>query len=760
MARQELSFDLLPESIQKKLQDLSASLKEITIDKEGWCYKYRSKKDIGKYIFDDFVKYNRDKTKKDNCFIFSDEIEEVGLISQLQGVQVLAMLWEEFGLDVDLKKLLSLIDDVLSRIKTAEGQYRFDATPYLMDTHQFDEKYAYIDSLTWFMSAACSIFRLIINNGLDLGQERLDQLINGFVYGFKYITSSFIDVEDKSNFSYGWNYTGESKTPSLYFTFAVSEVLIDIYSTFETTIRESETNLVKFEIDEKFKGSSEEYAAEIKAKKDQIEQVFVDYLNTCNQTDEEKAREKDIFNQVNDGVGVYEEGSLYQLLEEQCKKAANDVWGLTKSKLAENFFSFDLKSNIPEEVIEQSITSDVLFNSVFIINILINAGLDEDAEDRINYYTLNESVEYKAALEEYDEMRDIMRLGYDNVYQTYVKLRKKQKDYIVNEYILTLAEDFAPDFSAKVKEMRKARIRIFSLMPLLVKTKTAMSEFVIRYPQYDMQLYLEQILDCRYLAEEGTKFWIWERDGYSSSSNYYFVNALSSFYDYYQEYELEYAKNATKNKEAKLKIREEYKKELESEGGEIYNCRHQLKEKDLEIEEKNKIVEELKLKIDEFKSDPLRETLTNFVYKAIKERIEDLITDFFKGMAKDITSNAKKRATDRRNGIENADTSSVAVEETSFEDSLAELLLSIMSEPMVDVLYADDVKPEDIDKKLIQTTKRTKIDLRKVLYYYIRQINLSGDGEGAGSDFSKTEGYKGLPGFMRDMKTLQKNDKK
>lgn len=762
MAKQELSFDLLPENVQKKLQDLSASLKEITIDKEGWCYKYRNKKDIGRYIFEDFIKYNRDKTKKENLFAFSDDIEDSGVISQLQGMQVLAMLWEEFDLDIDLKKLTSLIDDILSRVKNSEGKYRFDATPYISDSHQFDEKYAYIDSLTWFMSAACSVFRLIIKNNIDIGENRLAQLIDGFNYSLRYITESFIDIEDRNSFSYGWNYTGGSKTPSLYFTFAVSEVLIDIYTTFETTIKEAETNLVKNEIDNKFRGIGEEYKEEVQAKKDQIEQIFSDYISSSNKTDEEKGREKDIFRQINGGMSVYDDGSLYELLEEQCKKAANDIWALTKAKLAESFFSFDLKSNIPEEVIEQSITSDALFNSVFILNILINSGLDEDAEDKINYYTINESPEYKIALEEYDEMRDIIRLGYDNVYQMYAKLRKKQKDYIVNEYILTLAEDFEPEFSTKVKEMRKARIRIFSLMPLLVKTKTAMSEFVIRYPQYDMQLYLEQILDCRYLAEDGNKVWIWERDGYSASSNYYFINALSSFYNYYQEYELEYAKNATKNKEAKIKIREEYKKELESEGGEIYNCRHRLKEKDLELEAKDRIVEDLKKQINEFRSDPLRETLTNFVYKAIQERIEDLITDFFKGMAKEITNNAKKRATDKKNGVEavgNTIKNEVGGQK-GFEDSLADLLLSVMSEQMVEVLYADDVKAEDIDRKLVQTTKRTKIDLRKVFYYYIRQINLSGDGEGAGSDFSKTEGYKGLPGFMRDMKTLQKNDKK
>ena len=756
--KQEHSFDLLPEGIRKKLQDLSASLKEITVDKEGWCYKYRAKKEIGKYIAEDFVRFNREKTRKENSFSFSDEVEEAGILSQLQGFQALAMLWEEFDVEVDEKKLVALIDDFMARVKVADGQYRFDATPYLIDSRQFDGGYAYIDTLTWFMSAACSVFRLIIKKNVDVGAERLDQLVDGFVYGMRFLTEeSFINIEDRSEFSYGWNYTCGCLKPSLYFTFAVSEVLIDVYTTFEATVMEAETEYVQSRIDELLGGLGEEYREEIRAKKDQVEQVYLDYLENNSKTDEEREREKDLFFRINGSEEVFGDASLYRKLEEQCKKAANDIWALTKEKLAESFFSFDLKNTIPEDVIEQSITSDALFNSVFILNILINAGLDEDAEDRINYFTVNESAEYKVALEEYDEMRDIIRLGYDKVYQTYSKLRKKQKDYIVNEYVLTLAEDFAPAFSARVKEMRKARIRVFSLMPLLVKTKTTMSEFVIRYPQFDMQLYLEQILDCRYTSEDGKQAWIWERDGYSASSNYYFINALSSFYDYYQEYELEYAKNANKNEEAKRRIREEHRKELEAKGGEIYNCRHELQAKELELEEQDRTIEDLKRQIGEFKSDPLRETLTNFVYKAIQERIEELITAFFRGMAEDITDNAKKRAADKKKGIV---PSADGEESKGFEDSLTALLLSVMSEQMVRVLLDDDVKSEDIDKRLLQTAKRTRSDLRNVFYYYIRQVNLSGDGEGAGSDFSKTEGYKGLPGFMREMKTIQKNDKK
>ena len=145
----------------------------------------------------------------------------------------------------------------------------------------------------------------------------------------------------------------------------------------------------------------------------------------------------------------------------------------------------------------------------------MNAGIDEDKEDAINYFTLNGSTEYNKALDAYDEIRDAIRFAYDNAYLAYTRLVKKGKEYKVNEYILNFDEKFPKELTETVKELRKAHIRVFSLMPLLVKAKTTMSEFVIKYPQYDMQIYLENILDYRVVdtVSDNDFLWVWEKDG-------------------------------------------------------------------------------------------------------------------------------------------------------------------------------------------------------------------------------------------------------
>ena len=97
-------FDALPENIKSKLQDLSALLKEVTIDKdaEGWVYKYRSKSELSAAIYEDFIKYNEIDINKTLSFIFSDEITNSGVLSCTQAFQTLAILVSKLGLKTPL----------------------------------------------------------------------------------------------------------------------------------------------------------------------------------------------------------------------------------------------------------------------------------------------------------------------------------------------------------------------------------------------------------------------------------------------------------------------------------------------------------------------------------------------------------------------------------------------------------------------------------------------------------------------------------
>lgn len=763
----KLTPKILTPEAQKRLQDLSASLKEITIGKDGWCYKYRDKKDIGDVIYKNFLEYNAQKADgKENIFAFSEELISSGILSQLQGFQVLAILIEEFRVNLDSERLLSILDGILEVVGT-EQKNRFDATPYLPGSQQFDTE-NYIDTITWFVSCACSVFRLMIQKNFQIGEQREKRLVGLFRYCFEYLIDSFIETDKEGAFNCGWNYTKGCKEPSLYFTFSVSEVLIDIYATFENVIIAAETDLIQKEIEKKFSNfeQTEALRMEITQKKEQIQEINGAHLDRFNATDRSSEEEKRLFTLINSGRAVFEEMSPYAHFERQCKQAANCIWVIVKDKLTSRFFSADLVNDISEDVIEQSITSDSMFNSIFAINTVINAGLDEDADDMINYYTLNGSAEYLATLSEYDNMRDTLRLGYDNVYQMYNKLSKKGKEYKVNEYVLSFGENVDGDKAESVKEMRKARIRVFSLMPLLVKTKTSLGQFLIRYPQYDMQLYLEQILDRRYVNDEGV-WWIWEKDGYSSSSNYYFVSALSDFFQYYDEYEYSYSQNAFRNEQQKKAIREKYLEELRTDG-EIRQLNRDLndekKRSEALVENIHTLEEEVARLNNEIDNNPLNKALNEFIQKAVQKRITSILTEMFSDMAKDITQEAKQRIVQRAENATNEPSRrrnvAIALEKSSdqderarFEESVRRLGLSLISEQLFGAVYADKTAHNNEDE-FSNLEHMTSDDLKMLVYLYAQQILIKGS-----SQFVRTKGYDGLQDILQ-REVQRKNEEK
>ncbi|MBO4667687.1 MAG: hypothetical protein J5666_06165, partial [Bacilli bacterium] len=515
---------------------------------------------------------------------------------------------------------------------------------------------------------------------------------------------------------------------------------IDIFTTFEATIRQYETVEVQNEIEKVLSGDASQ--EEIESKKTQIK--LINDESKAGMPEDQLAREKSLFLRINKNLDAFAEGSLYNKLEKECKLAANDIWNLTKTKLVDEFFAPDL-STVSSDTIEQSITSDALFNNIFIINILINAGVDEDLEDIINYYTVNGSDEYNNAIDDYDEIRTIMRLGYDKVYQMYTNMKKKNIDYKVNEYTLSFTETFSNDLRFRVQELRRARIRVFSLLPLLVKTKTSMSDFVIRYPQFDMQIYLEMILDNRMHDKNGNTLWIWEDSGYSTSSNFYFLSALNDFYGYYNKYELEYSKNAYKNREAKQKIEIECIEKSKA-SGEIFDLNQKLKDAFEQIEKVKEENEKLLEEVNKLKNDPLRKTLTDFIYNAIKDEIENIISNLFNDVAANITKDAMSKSTSKKDGTP------VEVEDNPFEKSVQSLFTAMIKESMIDTIYQIDPSAgaENIDRKVRNMERRTSKDVKNLLLYYLAQVYRGGDGDDGGSDFVSTKGYEGIKDVLQE----------
>lgn len=733
-------FDALPENIKSKLQDLSALLKEVTIDKdaEGWVYKYRSKSELSAAIYEDFIKYNEIDTNKTLSFIFSDEITNSGILSCTQAFQTLAILVSKLGLKTtaEHKKLIKkLFSQILNTVCKEDGGYLLDASPYLPNSDVFKKdnyKYAYIDTITWVMSSLLSAYRLHINKQVEFNEEELEMSYKLFNYCINYLNDSFIEDKDvKHKLAYGWNYTKDCEQVSLYFTFAVSEVLIDVLNTFENVIRAADIDYISQEIDKKYE--SVEGTEEQDLKKEQVASNYAKHKEYL-ESDEGKL-ELAIFKKINNELNVYDDESPYRVFEDKCKKAANRIWETVRGGLNVSFYSADLSTIIDENSFEKSITNDGIFNLLFIINIIINAGIDEDYDDNVNFFAFES--EKEAAIDAYDEIRDALRFAYDNAYLAYTKLEKKGKEYKVNEYTLSFDERFDAH-KEDVKEMRKAHIRVFSLMPLLVKAKTTMGEFVIRYPQYDMQIYLENILYYRLVNPENAEeqLWIWEKNGYSSSSNFYFVSALSDFYSYYETYEENAIKNINNNKKREAQIKENYLNELRQPGNEIANLNVELANAKEEIE---KLTQTLTAQQDEYaklkelyENDPLRKVFTEFVQKAI---FEYLCSDNLGLILQEISKSLFEKALVVGQNIQNSEE---VAPKSELENQIEDFGMALVSKKIVEAQF-ESHKGKNYtfkDSLMPNIYKMIKEDINKALLLYFTDV--SGDGM---SDYVQTKGF-------------------
>lgn len=804
-----------------ELQDLSSELQELAIGKEGCFYKYRPKNYVGTRIYQELA----GKYKKDNgLFVFSDDLPESGILSICQGLlSVIATVEKMDASSKSTEKFITeQIEQLLAATENPNGTgYRIDATPCVNGAEIF-KTHCYLDAATWTTSTVLGIMRLHIIGKYTVSDEHCSRLISLYKHCLAEINQSYIRATNsKHSFNCGWNFTDGCEEPSVYFTFAVSEILIDILNTFENIIRTADIPLIQNEIlasldtrgllksekyidykdrieealqkateDENldvtnaldsfrvFSDNEKRLIIEIWQKFRAIEAECAENAEKIAQNSPEIQKEAEIFKLMNNGYEPYDENSPYRILEQNCKESANNIWKITKNNLANSFFASNLASTVSEAAIEASASSDAVFNVIMIINIVINAGLDEDAEDDINYFTFNGSDSYDAAILEYDNMRDTLRLAYDNCYQFLLALQKRGKDYKINEYTLNFDETFVLHDKA-ASELRRAHIRIFSLMPLMVRTKMTMGEFLIRYPQYDMQIFLEQILKYRsYDEKENRYLWMWENFAYSTSSNYYFISSLANFYDYYEKYEHAFLPNINNNKTAKKEIETNYHKLLIEKGFAVEKSLTEFSELENTVASLRGQIASMQDEIASYRNDPLRSALSGFVETVLKETILNILAKelsaeavrIVTGTRESVMSRAEqyneKSGTASKNGIALKDWEKAPAAATDgIEKGINDIMLALFAERFGETVYS--VKPTNDDRAkalgdLDDFDEYAKImgkDLRQAVRYYLRR--LAGKGE---SDFVANGGESTLSGgnhrFLAALIDEKKNNQK
>ncbi len=686
-------------------------------------YTYKKKSEIGRNIFIELYKRFNNSPTQGPVGFYMDDTKEIGLLSQCQSLQALLLLASDFDLSFDDDKIISetqtnltirqimdiVIDDVLTRIKTQQaGVYRFDASPY--ETKLFTVEFSNIEAITWVIPCFLQALKYHAQIGETCMWE--DELVDVVSYGLRYINNAFIDsqqagVSDKLEI--GWNFTKSCEEPSLYYSFTVCECFVDFYETFSEFLsyREAEraNNMygskrpMPKKLEEQYKKSMRNYDAQLAAGDKGIDSKTGKKLAQFDEYNELRLR----YMAINGGTDAIE-GTEYGKLEANCKKVAKEIWRLSKNKLADTFFYNDLHTTLTEEDISMATTSDALFNSVYIINIMLDAGLDEDLQ--LEHDIANTDKELETALQEYNNLFEACQLASQRAFRAYEKLKSNGKEYIVEQFLVGFNERFETHRDL-VKELRKRRMRVFTLMPLLIRTNNVISEYLIKYPQLNMRKYLGYILENRY-EEDNKPRWIWEKDGFFSCSNYYYVSALGEFYAYYETYESKYIPIRSNNEAQRKEIIAQYDAELRTKNGAIGKLEWEVNDRD------NKIAR-LERQLANVQT-PVEDAVTDVVHREINKMLPSLICEFISGAAAGITVSDI-------NGAPCTDT------QQQFADAMGSFVFAMLSRDIYkqveskNSLRATAATKEELAHDYKDLTVKIKSDFSRIIKAYIAEIS-------------------------------------
>ncbi|GBU29670.1 hypothetical protein R84B8_03243 [Treponema sp. R8-4-B8] len=337
-----------------------------------------------------------------------------------------------------------------------------------------------------------------------------------------------------------------------------------------------------------------------------------DALNTL--TNPDYTERIETFANFNEGSRILdEEKGQLSILKKHLEDVSEEIWGNIEDKLEETFFYEDIRATTAtKEAIENGGQTNALFTGLLQIGVILNCGYDLKIR--------NEKYEKKEEGEkEYQKMQDAMLLHVQKTQRFFDNLEDNDKAFGADSLILRFTEKISEENNKEMgpdrtlaERLRKHYIRVCSLTPLLLKTNHLLSKYVVQYPQKQMGESLDRIDQKRFVDKSKGKKkyrWFWETDAYHAISNYYYVGAISDFYEYYNDYERYYVEKYEKIIEA-LKDDLNFTEAVQLHRQEIEN---KIKDKEKEFDKKLKIKEEEinALREEKEKSDIGKEIVAN-----------------------------------------------------------------------------------------------------------------------------------------------------
>lgn len=615
--------------------ELSEIIKNDGENKSNVFKQFIEKKEIGKQILDEFLQKKYSNSSRGKGFFFSEnERSKIGLISQLMGLETICCL-KDFNVNVfenkdSVENRVSIINDTLLSIVNSLGLTQekvenilsgdienvslvYDCSPFIRNDDIEDEELKvtnYVDSMAKVLETFISFrsFYLSLDKvankisveGFDSVEKIIEALVIKSIFDLNKAAiplkepltytigeQEMLDVNGEKMLFKGWNYrvfNDAGCSPSLYFTYSVCSAYMALYGELKfviSAVREKEKTLT-IEQRKRKVCPQVDFAKNPRLAEDyeffkKIYKHFVDFNKRC----------------VDAGHFV-----------DVCLKNS-------KTDLTNDFIGFGF-SKVSFDEILNSTTNDSLINSVFILLIFVYTGVDLD------YQSVGKG----------EEINDLLIYSVQNVLKAYKAFEREHKSYIVDQCVLSFNEKMPASCAEQINLLRKQRIYVVSLMPLLIKAYGAISKYLINYPQKDMMNYLRITLNNRSFDKKANKkLWLWDKEGYNIVVNFLYILDLLDFYNYYEKFEFPYTNDEKSFTKRFDLLNEKHNNEIASLKSEYEANIQELNNKiELLTEEKNKMkpleAEVLKI-MTNYLEDHMLDIFGSMLNKARSENVKD-----------------------------------------------------------------------------------------------------------------------------------------
>lgn len=499
---------------------------------------------------------NKDVIKYDYLMFFSDDREKkLGFMSNMYGAMGLFSLHNRMNVPLTNEQV-AYLQTITESILSYLDNYGYCLYPYVdraTNKRLFSKTNPYVGSMTWALSFLTNVYNAVCKDKwLKLSEANMALVKDQIVRIIRFFNDSVLLNESQEPI--GWGFVQGCVKSSLFFTYSVLEA----YSDFEDSIL--------FPIKEK-KGN---YKA------------CVDLLAYIN----EKSK---VMYDENGSVMLDENGDAVKELitekwKDNCYRIAAKVWMVYKDKIRDYFVDDNFLKNvkdiniIDEDSIKKSNSSNALFNTLYIVFILIYGYANNSKE---NQYMLGVNDE---------DVVMVIGSALRNVQRTYEQFKALGIDYLIDTFrvpfkIMHESDELKYEY---IRTLNSEMLIDTSILPMLVKANNMLAYYVVQYPVKEMsQLFLELFK----ALPKGQEEWVWDANRYDVKITERYIEAIADFYDYYEKYELRSIDTqnsnarsaALKEKELEKKYQEQKEKEIEAErarlieeGKEIARSEYQL----------------------------------------------------------------------------------------------------------------------------------------------------------------------------------------